>query len=199
MPVTPVELEDGGLFSGFTSWYKAIDGVFADSDFSTGVQAMLDGTLVGVSDPVHPVIRRHVLVPQLRTEIIVSPTTHERTYGHGLSYGLEVEGVGIEPENGLARLLAPNLGFSAAMMPGKDNTRATHDVPLDRLVQIFIIFVKQGEIGSGVPGCLEEKLTRDAGHGDGRFEHINAFVEVELLEQFDSEDERLDVQIIVPD
>ena len=198
VPVAPVKLEDGSLVSGLGGRHVPIHRVLADSDFPTRVQAVLNGKLVGVRDPVHPVVRRHVLVAQLGTEVVVSESTNKRTYGHGLSYGLEVEGVSVKSENGSTQLLSSDFGLTDAVMTRKDDALATHDVLLDRLVQIFIVLIEKGKIGLYVPSCFEKKLVRNSGHRDGGFEDVNAFVEVKSLELFHGLHKGLDVQIVIP-
>ena len=56
MPETALELEDGAFVLGVGGGYESIHGIFADCDFSSGVPSVLNGYLVIMRQPVHPVI-----------------------------------------------------------------------------------------------------------------------------------------------
>ena len=99
MPETTLELEDGAFFFGVGGRYEPIHRVFADCDLSTGVQSVLNMYPVSMRQPVHPVISRQVFVSQLGTEVVVRQSAHERSYGHRLSYSLEVKRISVEPED----------------------------------------------------------------------------------------------------
>ena len=178
---------------------KSKQAIFANFHLPTAVQMVLDGYSFSVRDPVHPVVRQHVFVTQLGSKVVLGQSTYERAHGHRLSNGMEIQSFGVEPQNGSTGLLSSDLGFPDAVVALKNDAGAPDNEVFDGLVQVLVIFVKQGKIGVDFSRRREEELTRYAGYRNSGFEDVNPFFEVKLLERFHSLDKGLDVQVVVPD
>lgn len=131
-------------------WAVTIHGVLSNSDFSSCVELVLNWYTISLHEPIHPIVGRHVFIAQFWTEIVISQSTYERTYWHGLTDGLEVHGIGIESQNGTTRLLASYPGLTGAGVTGEDDAGSAYDVSFDYLVEVLVLFVKQSEVWRSV-------------------------------------------------
>ena len=97
---------------------------------------MLDGATQTLTGPVQPVICQLILFGFLRFEVILQTAKHKRSRGHGLTNAVEIESVGVKPDNllkGFGNVVSIK-DFSFLMMSIKDYIGTTYDVSFDRVI-----------------------------------------------------------------
>ena len=102
--------------------------------------------------------------------------------GKHLLHTPKVQSIGVYTINQLARLWICVLGRSCESLvflveTMEDDVRATSDVVLAQIVQIFILLIQYGEV---VWKVLEYVLKDESGNADAVFKHINTSVLVKL-------------------
>lgn len=145
VPITSLKLEDGGFSSRVGSFRVSIHGVFSRFDFSSRVELVFNDNPMRLHEPFHPIVGRHVFVSQLGSKVVISQSAHERTHGHGLADGLEVQGIGVEPEDRTATLLVSYPGLTGAVVTGEDDALSDNK-------EILVLFVEKSEIRGFLPG-----------------------------------------------
>ena len=114
MPVTPLEY-------GTSVRIVSVDGIRADLLFFPGVEFMLDVEALCVIEVIHPVVNQRVFVPFFRPESVVYALSYERTRWHLLIDGPQIQVMGVESQNCLARFsqIVPDVSLAHFVVTAK--------------------------------------------------------------------------------
>ena len=143
VPVTTVKLV-GGLAGSIVAIHRQLPGPDAL------LSLIASGTKLGVAatHPGQPLVRRVPGLDRLRLVPTGGGPGGERTYGHGLTQGPQVQGIvadhSLHGLGGLTVLALTDVGLAFLGLAVEDDGESAHHVIFEELVQVF--GVKTGEV-----------------------------------------------------